>query len=316
MSKGLVFLYEDLDPHWVELYRKSDLTHLGVHMIALPGQRSVDRLIEALEAPHGRDTMEELEKVGVTVEYELHAGEWLLPREEFEVHPEWFRMNEKGERTNDVNGCPSSQEALKRISERAEELANILRQKSHRYYLWLDDVEAGSCMCPACRKLSSADQYILILEAILKGLRRYDTQAKLAFLAYGTVLTVPSHVPEGIFLEFAPMTRDHERPITVKDDRRAVDYLVLLDRLLDVFDAEEAEVLEYWLDNALYSGYHYPPVKVPFHGEVCRADTAYYASKGIKRIKTFASYIGKTYFEMWGEPPIKEYGDILKDYIN
>jgi len=315
MAKGLVYLYEDLDPHWVELYRRSGLTHLGVHMIAVPGQGSVDRLIDALEAPHGRDTIEALEKAGVTVEYELHAGEWLLPRTDFEKHPDWFRMNEKGERTDDVNGCPSSREALKRMADRAEKLAGILRQKSHRYYLWLDDVEAGSCCCPACGRLSTADQYIRILEAVLKGLRRYDPEAKLAFLAYGTVLTVPSRVPEGIFLEFAPMTRDHERPITVKDDQRAVSYLALLDRLLEVFDPEDAEVLEYWLDNALYSGYHYPPVKVPFHAEVCEADSAYYASKGIRRIKTFASYIGKTYFELWGEPPVEEYGRILTSHI-
>ncbi|MBR4866946.1 MAG: DUF4838 domain-containing protein [Clostridia bacterium] len=315
MGRGLVFLYEDLHPHWVDLYRDSKLETLGVHMIALPGTNSVNCLIDALEKEGGRENIEALEQAGVKVEYELHAGEWLLPRDLFEEHPEYFRMNQDGVRTNDVNFCPANREALDIVADRAEKLAGIIRQKSHRYYLWLDDVDNGSCYCEHCRNLSSADQYILILEAILRGLRRYDPEAMLAFLAYGTVLTVPSWVPEGIFLEFAPMTRDHEKPITCPDDPRSVAYLELLNRLLKVFRAEEAEILEYWLDNALYSGYHYPPVKVPFHAAVCDADTAYYTSLGIPTVKTFASYIGGTYFDLHGEPPIREYGEILLKYI-
>ena len=315
MGRGLVFLYEDLHPHWVDLYRDSKLETLGVHMIALPGTNSVNCLIDALEKEGGRNHIDALEQAGVMVEYELHAGEWLLPRELFGEHPEYFRMNQDGVRTNDVNFCPASREALDIVADRAEKLANILRQKSHRYYLWLDDVDNGSCYCEHCRNLSSADQYILILEAILRGLRRYDPEAMLAFLAYGTVLTVPSRVPEGIFLEFAPMTRNHDKPITSSDEPRAVAYLELLDKLLKVFRVEEAEILEYWLDNALFSGYHYPPVKVPFNAPVCEADTAYYTSLGISTVKTFASYIGGTYFDLHGEPPIREYGEILRKYI-
>ncbi|MBQ3177822.1 MAG: hypothetical protein IJB52_08395 [Clostridia bacterium] len=58
-----------------------------------------------------------------------------------------------------------------------------------------------------------------------------------------------------------------------------------------------------------------PPVKVPFHADVCDADTEFYTSLGIQHVKTFASYICEEYHNLHGEPPVGEYGMILKKYI-
>ena len=49
---------------------------------------------------------------GLDFEYEEHAMSWLLPRELFATHPEYFRMDENGVRQSDGNGCPSCQEGL------------------------------------------------------------------------------------------------------------------------------------------------------------------------------------------------------------
>ena len=47
-------------------------------------------------------------KVGVKFEFQEHMMSFLLPRDLFNSHPEYFRMNKQGVRVEDANGCPSS----------------------------------------------------------------------------------------------------------------------------------------------------------------------------------------------------------------
>ncbi|MGI6743161.1 MAG: DUF4838 domain-containing protein [Eubacteriales bacterium] len=304
---GLTILYEDLCPEWLKLCRDNGIFDLCIHKIAVPGADSIGELLAQLSAPGGFRLIDELNEAGVETPFQLHALEWLLPRELFADHPEWFRMDEDGKRTPDLNLCASSRPALDMISQRTYHLAGALKQRSNRYHLWLDDAKGGSCHCPDCKKLNSSDQYLKILSAILHGLRARNSKAELSFLSYGTVLDVPTKKPEkGIFLEFAPMDRDHDLPLN-SPDLRGRKYIELLGKLEKVFDFAEAEVLEYWLDDALYSGYKRPPVKVPFNEEVCRADCVLYREAGFKTIRSFASFIGADYFELHGKPPIAEY---------
>ena len=152
--------------------------------------------------------------------------------------------------------------------------------------------------------------------AIACGVKAYDSAASAAYLAYADAKMLPAVKPaDNVFLEFAPMDRDHAKPICDPAEKRGMDYCRLLENLLTVFPAETTHVLEYWLDNALYSGYKMPPVKVPFHADVCDADTEFYTSLGIQHIKTFASYICEEYHTLHGEPPIGEYGMILEKHI-
>ncbi len=315
-SRGIVILYEDLSEYWIGLMKEAELTNLGVHKIAVPGTGSVDSLLRGLSAPQGRDLIGRLEKAGITVEYELHALEWLLPRALFGEHPDYFREDARGARDPGLNCCPSASGALEVISENACRLAGMLRQTSDRYFLWPDDAAGGACGCEKCRGLNRSDQILRIDAAVLRGLRAYDPNAKLSFLSYSDTLELPSAAPgEGLFLEFAPMTRDHAKPIGAPDNPSGKVYTGLLPKLLGVFDPGEAHVLEYWLDNALYSGYRMPPVKVPFYPDVAEADVRYYTDLGIRNIKTFGSFIGEEYFRLHGIPPVKEYGEILKKYI-
>ena len=317
-TKGVVLLYEDLCEHWVRWCRDGGLTSLGVHKIALPGQGSVDALLEALDAPGGRRIIGILEDAGITVEYELHALEWLLPRSLFEKNPTLFRVNEAGVRTADCNLCPSSAAALDMVSENACKLAKILGQSSHRYFFWMDDAVHAGCSCESCKAAgyTGADQGILIANAIARGVKAYDPAASAAYLAYADAKMLPMVRPaDNVFLEFAPMDRDHAKPICDPAEERSAAYCRLLSDLLTIFPAETTHVLEYWLDNALYSGYKMPPVKVPFHADVCDADTEFYTSLGVQHVKTFASYICEEYHTLHGEPPIAEYGAILEKYI-
>ena len=317
-TRGVVLLYEDLCGHWIRWCREGNLTSLGVHKIALPGQGSVDALLDSLNAPGGRRIIGMLEDAGVAVEYELHALEWLLPRHLFAGNPAMFRMNEEGVRTADCNLCPSSPEALEAVSENAYRLAKILGQKSHRYFFWLDDAVHAGCSCAKCRAAgyTGADQGILTANAIAAGIKAYDSEGSAAYLAYADARTLPKIRPAGnVFLEFAPMDRNHDRPICDPAEERGAAYCRLLADLLTIFPAESTHILEFWLDNALYSGYKMPPVKVPFHEDVADADAAFYTSLGIRHIKTFASYICEEYHTRHGEPPIGSYGKILQKYI-
>ncbi len=90
----------------------------------------------------------------------------------------------------------------------------------------------------------------------------------------------------------------------------------LLEALLGIFPTETTHVVEYWFDNALYSQFKKPPVKIPFNASVMNEDAKMYTSYGIQNIKSFGSYIDDEYYALYGNPPIREYGDILAKYIN
>ncbi|MFA6948183.1 MAG: hypothetical protein WCQ72_04315, partial [Eubacteriales bacterium] len=104
-------------------------------------------------------------------------------------------------------------------------------------------------------------------------------------------------------------------PISDPGEERGRRWLSELDSLLTVFAADEAQILEYWLDNALYSGYKMPPVRVPFDEKVFESDVAAYTSRGIGTIKTFGSMIGEPYVMLYGEPPVRRYGELLAKYL-
>jgi len=318
-TKGVVILYEDLCGDWIRLARDGRLTSIGVHKLAYQsGAQSVDELLSALDAPGGRRHVDALTDAGVRVEYELHAMAWLLPRDRFAAEPELFRQNEAGERVPDWNLCPSNPAALETVAENACRLAKRLRQASHRYYLWTDDAPRAICRCPKCTAagLNGSDQQILITNAIAEGLRAYDSEAKAAYLAYADAKSVPTLPPAAnVFLEFAPMDRNHEKPITSPDEPAGAGYCRLLSALLRVFPAAESEVLEYWLDDVMFSKSRKPAIRVPFYADVAEADTAYYTAQGIRRIKCFASFLDAEYVQMYGDPPIRQYGDILAKYL-
>ncbi len=79
-----------------------------------------------MNSSEGKCYLVQLRALGFKVEFEYHATSWLFPREEFQNHSEWFRMDEQGERTQDVNLCPSNPDALAYIETRAELLAGLL----------------------------------------------------------------------------------------------------------------------------------------------------------------------------------------------
>ena len=314
--RGLVLSVQDLETvDWPRIARDNGINTIGTHM--KPGE-----VVAFMETEAGKRFLEECNEYGIRVEHQLHAMGELLPRELFEEDSTMFRMDGEGHRVADYNFCPHSEKALEIVASKAAELVAALPATNHRYYLWLDD-NSLVCECPECADLSASDQALLIENRMLKAIREVDPDAMLAHLAYQATMEPPTKVKpdDGIFLEFAPIERQWDRPLTDLDapgrkgrmSHRTV--LELLEANLKVFPAETAVVLEYWLDVSLASGWKKPAVNLPWHPEVFISDLSTYAGHGIRNITSFAVYMDSTYFNSFPEQAcLADYGSISGIY--
>ncbi len=308
IERGILLNPNDLSEIWMSRLRASNLRRFGLHpgggktaYLGLESMlRSYDRLLPRLD---------ELEAAGITVEHEIHAVRWMLPTDMFDAHQDWFRMNANGERTADSNLCPSNGDALEFISNRAAELASRIPAKSHRYHLWADDVLHSHCFCPDCRRLSPSDQALMIANAILRGLRRVDAQARECYLAYYQTIPAPRLVePEdGIYLEFAPMDRDYDRPLSDVSSAKNAEQIAALPDLFACFGPSDAIACDYWLDNALRSDWKRPPKPFTLNQSVTEADLSFYESCGFSAATTFSGCLGDDYEALYGPPSIEGY---------
>lgn len=317
-TRGVVLYPWDLTLRdWPSRAAAADLT-----TIALTAARRLDVLIGFVGSEAGAAFLEECKRLGLEVEYELHAVGELLSRELFFRDDGLFRMDEAGRRTDDANCCPSSPAALEIIAGKAVEIARVLAPTTGRYFFWPDDGREW-CRCPRCKDLSPSEQAVLVENAVVEALRRHvDPGAILCHLAYRHTLAPPRRVKphEGLFLEFAPINRAYDRSIAERDVSLAGGgpdpeshggYLDLLDANLEVFGRRTAQVLEYWLDVSRFSGWVRPAQRLPWHPGILAADAEAYARRGIGHVTSFATWIDADYVQAHGEPPLLEYGRIL-----
>ena len=315
--RGIVLSTKELaEVDWPAIAARSGINTIGTHI-------TPSEVVTFLNTDKGRAFTEACRKNNITVEHQLHAMAELLPRDLFEEDPELFRMDSSGVRTADFNCCAHSQKALDIIASNAAKLAEVLKPGNHRYYFWLDD-NAPVCYCPQCREYSPSEQALIVENRMLQAIRQVDPKARLAHLAYSHFMEPPVKVQpeEGIFLEFAPIYRSWDVPLKEKDAVCPRGYPVTngdnlrwLEANLEVFDAKDAVVLEYWLDASLFSRWKRPAVELPWHPEVCLSDLDTYASYGLRHVTSFAVYMDAEYFERFPSlEPVEEYGSLLQSY--
>jgi len=280
----------------------------------------MDHLIDFLKSESGKRFREECTKLGIEVEHETHAMSDLLPRSLFEKEPSMFRMNKEGQRTPEFNFCAHSNAAIETICESAVKYAQVLKPTTGRYFFWIDDGRP-MCRCSKCRHFSDSDQALILENAVVKALqRRVDATATLAHLAYTNTMKPPTQIrPEpGVFLEFAPIRRSSNHPLSQREVKRGPlthgQLLDLLDANLEVFGRDDAQVLEYWLDASMFSGWKRPPKKIPWNREIFLDDLKTYGKRGICHITSFGAFLDAEYIRLHGEPPIDEYGKELRKY--
>ena len=270
---GVVIDPLELDEAWLRRIQDGGIQILGLH--PHPKESTPEQIATWRRDERNIRLLERLSKAGVAIEWEVHALSWLLPRAYFAENPEWFRMNEGGQRTADHNLC-----------------------------------------CPKCRGLSAADQALTVYNAILQGLRRVDPLAKQCYLAYHDANAVPASVrpDDGIYLEYAPFCRDHRKPLADPDSSRNAAEIRNLPALVEYFGTQDAQALDYWLDNSLFSGWTKPPKEFHLEQDVLRQDAQYYHQLGFSRITTFACFLGKEYTDLYPEPEgTVRYGRILSE---
>ena len=288
---------------WPQKAKEAGLSTIGTHVFP-------HEVAEFIRTDEGQAFLRECRELGIEVEHELHAMNDLLPRDLFDKDPSMFPMDDKGERVRGWNLCVHSKDAVELACENAVKYGEILRPTTGRYFYWVDDGRP-MCRCPECRELSDSDQALMLENAILKALRKVDGRATLAHLAYARTMKAPAKVkPEpGIFLEFAPIARQFDKPLDDTEMPLHREFLDDLDANLKVFGAEGAQALEYWLDESLfYRRNDRKLCKIPWHNGVFLDDLATYAKRGIRHITTFAVFVDAKYVEQFGEPPLEEYG--------
>ncbi|MBM4001017.1 MAG: DUF4838 domain-containing protein [Planctomycetes bacterium] len=297
-TRGVVLVPEDLSlADWPRRAKDAGLTTIGIHH-----QNSPRAVIAWMQSDAGRRFSSDCERLGLHVEFELHAMKELLPRELFAKDAGMFRVNDAGERVADFNCCVHSTSALDQIAQNAATIAKVLRPTTGRYFYWGDDGEPW-CRCSKCRDLTESEQALTVEHQILAALRTIDPRATLAHLAYHNTLVPPRRVKpvEGIFLEFAPIHRRYDVAYAKQEDGKLADGLAALDANLEVFPTETAQVLEYWLDVSRFSQWKRPGVRLPWNGDVFTDDVATYRKRGIRHITTFAAWIDESYRSRFGD---------------
>jgi hypothetical protein len=323
-TRGIVLLVSDLLSleDWPARAKRAGLTTVATHFITNPRfeHHTMQHLIDFIKSETGQRFREECAKLGLHVEHETHAMSDLLPRSLFKKNPSMFRMNEEKERTPQFNFCAHSSAGIDTICENAVRYAEVLKPTTGRYFFWIDDARP-MCRCPECRLYSDSDQALILENAVVNALRRHvDPGATLAHLAYVNTMEPPIQVkPEsGLFLEFAPINRTWEHPLRQREVKRGSlthgQLLDMLDANLEIFGKDGAQVLEYWLDVSMFSGWKRPPKKLQWNREVFLDDLHTYGDRGIHHITSFGAFIDAQYIRLHGEPPIDEYGAGLYGY--
>lgn len=287
---------------------------LGLHPTGgVTADRSLERLLDLLQDKSFVAKLDSLRAKGTKIEVECHALGWLIPRDLFQSRPDWFRMNEQGTRTPDSNICVSNPDVLMYLRQRSRQLAALLPSDTNRYYFWIDDIKDGFCRCPKCRGITPSDQAMIMYRAMLDGIRSFNPKATLSYLAYNETMALPSKQNhDGLFLEFAPIERNTLLPITHAAN---VSLTASLKSMLAYFGTGDAKVLEYWMDNSLFSHWKKPPVRLEADFDVVRQDVEYYLKQGFEHIATFACFLSDDYAELYGAPPLSEYINTVQNTI-
>jgi len=308
-TRGIVLVVRDLSTlDWPGRAKRAGLTTIATHIFP----HEVAAFVQTAE---GRAFLDGCRKLGIQVEHELHAMSDLLPRSLFDKDPAMFPMNEQGDRVRAFNLCIHSESAVRLACENAVKYARLLRPTTGRYFYWIDDGQP-MCRCAKCRGLSDSDQALVLENRMLAALREADPRATLAHLAYARTLPPPRAVKPGpgVFLEFAPISRRYDRPLSDRQARPPGgpshgELLDLLDANLEVFGREGAQALEYWLDLSRFSGWKRENVrKLPWNADVFAGDVGTYAGRGIRHLTSFGAWLDGDYVKRFGEPPVDEYG--------
>ena len=314
MKTSMLIHPDELSKKWIDKLANAGINTLGIHPVGgREAANALKELVGLAKTTEYRSLIDYAKARGLKVEYEIHAASYLMPRELFATHPEYFRVDQQGNRTPEWNFCVSHPKALELFAQRAAMLAKDLYGSNKNYYFWLDDGRDYKCHCERCRTLSKSDQQLIVVNAVARKLRESDPDARVAYLAYIDTLEIPENadVESGVFLEYAPFEK-----YTAKGEyaqQRIEKAREMLVPLMKFFDKEPPKVLEYWYDNSLFSGWKKPPKQFRLDEKELFENVNEYHSLGFDYISTFACFLGEDYEALFGEVDVSHFARAVKD---
>ena len=109
MKSEMIIHTHELSRRWIDRMAEAGISVLGIHPEGgKKAYQTLADLVETLKTPDYRAMLDDAKERGLSIQYEFHAAGYLIPRTLFEEHPDYFRMNAEGERTNDWNFCVSN----------------------------------------------------------------------------------------------------------------------------------------------------------------------------------------------------------------
>lgn len=298
----LIIHPHEITDRWIDVAKKIKLDRLSFHPVGgMSAHETLAQLMTTVKDETFRKQIDKLNDAGIEVGYEFHALSYLLPRELFSEHPEYFRVNDKGERTTWGNFCFSNKKAREIICKNAVDLAKELYGSAHEYYFWLDDAKRLTCHCDECKKHTFAHHQLKLMNEIATELRREIPDAKVCYLAYYEGVAIPEDITpvEGVFLEYAPFERYLE-PDTFAFEG---EYLELVKNIIEFFGKKDSKILEYWYDNSFY--YRRAGNKlVDFNpnNKQIEEDFEFYSELGFEKLSSFACNLCDEYVKLFGDP--------------
>ena len=212
--------------------------------------------------------------------------------------------------------CPSDGDGMSAAASRMVEMVKRLPDSTRDLFLWQADGHIEKCDCPEHQEHTPSDQTLLLVNHLLAAARTARPDAKLCYLAYINTLPAPRNVkPEdGVFLEWAPIRRCMSHALN--DPACAINvegHVPHLHDNLEVFGADDAQVLGYWLDASLFNRGRFDANsrRLPFFPHLIRDDLHFYQSLGIKQVTTFACQLDRSYFDMFVSPSVAAYPQLL-----
>ena len=192
---------------------------------------------------------------GIGAEYGGHVLQILMPREQFESHPEYFPTAKDGTRMARGNLCVSNDDAVRMVCEGALQYARDYPENELLHIWGADVVDGAWCRCAQCKKLSPQLQYMKIVNAIAAAEQSAAGGVPVAYLAYHDTLEPDRKLKPlpNVYFEWAPRERCYSHAIDDSDCAVNPHYFESLKRYLEIFDGR-GHVFEYYADAILFAG--------------------------------------------------------------
>ena len=229
----------------------------------------------------------ELQVRGITIEVGGHGYQNFVNARQndgrlFTEHPEWFGMDEQGQRTAAPSRvfCSSNPQAVDWLTAHVIEYLED-RPEIEVFDFWPPD-GAKWCTCPECAKLGSpVERHAKLVNAMTEALHREQPGVRLECIAYSSYLEPPTtELPHSLLVDLCPIAQSFERQIDDPASATNAKYAAALKGWKKVHSGP-LSVYSYYRKYAWNS----LPVQIPHY---MQNDLRFYVANGARGISTYA----------------------------